>query len=343
MRPSDHALLEELQSQTRDAVRRLLGHAEHEPVALLDIPTYMNVGDSMIYFGELTLLRRLGVRVAYQADRWRYDGARLRDAIGHGPILLNGGGNFGDDWPDFQQFREAVVEHHRDAKIIQLSQSVSFRDPEAAARANAIFARHPDFVLLVRDSQSLQRAHDQLPDVRVTQVPDMAFSMELPTDAGGAGRRRPIILARRDHESTGWLAPAASELVPSAQRVDWGLAGADKLRWRSRKLPARVYSSLPATARPALLERWIQAHYEPLLGENIRAGLRIVGAADPLITDRLHAHVLAVLLDRPSVVADNSNGKISAMMRDYTGRFSSAWFVRNRRELRDVLEAIHLG
>ncbi|MDI5788788.1 hypothetical protein PO124_11350 [Bacillus licheniformis] len=43
---------------------------------------------------------------------------------------LSGGGNFGDLYPHFQQFRERVVEHYPDNRIVILPQSIYYEHEE---------------------------------------------------------------------------------------------------------------------------------------------------------------------------------------------------------------------
>lgn len=54
-----------------------------------------------------------------------------------------------------------------------------------------------------------------------------------------------------------------------------------------------------------------------------------------MVTDRLHAAVLATLLGRPVVARDNANGKLAAVFADYLGRFPLARFARTPEEARD--------
>ncbi len=61
------ALPAELAERVRATVAPLLPVGE--PVALLDFPNHMNVGDAAIWLGERALLRSLGVPVAYACDQ----------------------------------------------------------------------------------------------------------------------------------------------------------------------------------------------------------------------------------------------------------------------------------
>jgi len=58
----------------------------------------------------------------------------------------------------------------------------------------------------------------------------------------------------------------------------------------------------------------------------LAAGVDLFEDRPFVITDRLHAHVLAVLLGIPNVAIDNSYGKISALYRSWTSRFGVAHF-----------------
>ena len=65
----------------------------------------------------------------------------LREAIGDGPVLLNGGGNFGDLYAGQQQLRERVLAECRSNPVVQLSQSIHFEDPTNLDRVRQLVAR----------------------------------------------------------------------------------------------------------------------------------------------------------------------------------------------------------
>ncbi|MDR5701479.1 polysaccharide pyruvyl transferase family protein [Agromyces aerolatus] len=327
MATQDGIALESLRAATRAALREAIGPA-HE-VVLLDLPTHMNVGDTMILRGELEHLRRLGIRPSYLADRWRYRPEDMRALARDAPILLHGGGNFGDVWPEFQAFREEIVDRHQSTRIIQLSQSVYFSSASAAQRADRILGSHPNFLLMVRDWDSFERAKRLLPSVRAQFVPDMAFGLQL--EVTGPDRNGPItLLAREDHESTGSLKKAALEALPEQPRtIDWGLNGVPRLEWSLRKIPAAVSKRVASARGRQLMYPIVASQYASMFDLNMKSGVDIVRSARLLLTDRLHAHVLACLLGVPHIVTDNSNGKVGAIYRAYTSEFTSATFAKD--------------
>ena len=122
-------------STHRDCLRQI--YAQHlrwgSPYALVDFPDHANVGDSAIWLGELVLLRAITGRDPSYVSAWHdFD----RDAFLHscpdGPVLIHGGGNLGDLWSHHQRFRESLLTAFPDRTIVQLPQSIFFRDGGAA-------------------------------------------------------------------------------------------------------------------------------------------------------------------------------------------------------------------
>ena len=85
-------------AQLRGAIETTLGALipRDRPCALVDFPNYTNVGDSAIWVGERAVLDDLEVDVGYTADRTSFRRRTLERRVGRGPILITGGGNFGD-------------------------------------------------------------------------------------------------------------------------------------------------------------------------------------------------------------------------------------------------------
>lgn len=330
--------------RTRAATAQVLdAHLDPgEGAALLDYPAYQNVGDHLIWLGELGYLRRLGARVRAAIDERAWSARSLAGLPRSVPLLLTGGGNLGDLWPARQAFRERILGEHRDRRIVQLPQSIYFRDPANAARANAIFRRHPDFTLLVRDDDSLDRARHQLPDVRVERCHDMAL--------GWTPKPRPrpvdgtvLVLSRLDLEGGGPDSLAAQvPLVREAfgDRVvvtDWGLGGWRRLGWDAARVPAWLAGKVPALVDSAVARAAVSSGFATGTAISVGAAVDLFAGASIVITDRLHAHVLAGLMGIPHVVLDNSYGKIGAVYRATTSGFSTAHFTSDLADALDVV------
>jgi exopolysaccharide biosynthesis predicted pyruvyltransferase EpsI len=317
-----------LQDIRRDSVgilRQLLEPAR--AVALVDFPLHANPGDSLIYLGERAYLHRLGIPIRYQTSAGRYRAADLAALHPEGPILLQGGGNFGDRWALFQHFRERVIADFPDRAIIQLPQSIEM-SADTAARVRSAYLAHPDLTVLMRDTGSLHRAIELLEGVNVEYCPDLAFGYATATVRNP--RVDVLELRRNDGESRGepLLVGARSW---SRLTVDWNYSNFEKLAWNLAKAPGSVAKRIPVT-----LPRFYRALVDPGYG---RAARTLVRAAEHtllqgrvVVTDRLHAAVLATLLGRPVVARDNANGKLSAVFADCLGRFPLARFAHTADE-----------
>ena len=90
---------------------------------LLEVPYYTNVGDTLIWQGELDFLRELPYKCKGMSSYY----TDIPNNIGEDDvILMQGGGNFGDLYYDPQNYRMRIVEKYPNNKIVFLPQTVWF-------------------------------------------------------------------------------------------------------------------------------------------------------------------------------------------------------------------------
>ena len=173
-------------------------------VALIHFPNHGNVGDSAIWLGQKNFLRKLRLKDIYNCDWRTYTRSHMAERITDDTIiLLSGGGNIGDIWPEEHEFREAIITGFPRNKIIQLPQSISFSDKTRLKRAKEVFEGHQDFTLFVRDKVSLAFAREHFA-CAISLGPDMALQLGnlarpvLPT-------KRYVCLLRTDKETKGFV------------------------------------------------------------------------------------------------------------------------------------------
>ena len=290
-----------------DALRPLV--PTRGPYALLDYPAYPNVGDSAIWLGALEAFRLLGAAPpAYTCCVSTYHAGRIRRRVGAGPIFLTGGGSFGDLYPHHQQLRERVVRDFPDRKVVQLPQAIHFDRADSRTAARAAFAAHPDLTLFVRDRQSLARARDEL-GVEARLLPDLAFT--LPRPARPVAPTTDVVWLLRDDGEAG-----SGDLLPTdgGPQVDWPLDPDAGPARRQLRLTERLH------AQPS--RRWLAARlrrtYAPMARERLGRGYALLASGRAVVTDRLHGHVLCVLLGIPHVLLDNRYGKNRALHEAWT-------------------------
>lgn len=328
MDPADYIALCNVQRESRAVLRDAIGASR--PVAVLDFPRHKNAGDTLIWAGEMSHLAALGYPVGYVSDIGRINLNRLKERIGDGPVLLHGGGNFGDLWPVFQEERERIARELPNNPIVVLPQSLYFRDPGRARTTNATFVAHGNVTVLVRDDVSLASARELLPDVTSSFCHDSAFG-NAPIKSETA-IHDVMILRRTDQEGTDALAA----LTANYPTVDWGLSRSEQFQWAVNRTPGIFYRRAPESVRRTL-QHSIDASYARYVDLNMRAAIRTISRARTLVTDRLHAHVLALLLGRKSFVVENSYGKIKPIHDATISRFERVSFVEDPLGLHDTI------
>nr|WP_298685039.1 polysaccharide pyruvyl transferase family protein [uncultured Dongia sp.] len=296
-------------------------------LALIDFPNHPNVGDSAIWLGEIAFLaRELRKRPAYTCSTATFSASELRAKVPDGPILIHGGGNFGTLWQHHHKLRLDALREFPGRPIIQLPQSIHFDNDGAIAETADAIRRHGAFILLVRDQKSLEFARKHF-DCPVHLCPDMAFYIG-PVERQVASVDF-LCLMRTDTERRAGLdAPQAqgSQII-----VDWLEESATELR-RTR-LRARLSSAIRGNG--------ISGHsptvHDALASQRFRRGVAMLSQGRVVITDRLHAHIMSLLLDIPHVALDNSYGKL--------GNFIAAWSAgySGLRQAGDMREAMEIG
>lgn len=271
-----------------------------ESFALLDFPNIKNVGDSAIWLGEIRFFRDWhGIQPSYVSAMSDYDPAELKKAVPDGPIYLHGGGNFGDIWSGHQKFREKIIDSWMDRKIIQLPQSLHFSSVDGIERAAEVINKHPDFTLLVRDEQSQKLATEHF-SCKVKLCPDMAFAIG-PVEPTTKPLMPILAMLRDDKEQIAGVARDALGDIPVA---DWITEPTFPVKMA--KLAGSIRGALQISGNSIRLEK-----YNAAASQRFARGLYQLSRAELIVTDRLHVHIISILLGRSHGVLDNSYGKIA--------------------------------
>ena len=174
-----------------------------DEVALLDFPTHGNLGDTLIFQGELKLLEALHIDVrvefvcaATEAQSIQAvpfcDFEKLRDRFPPKPrraVLFHGGGNMGDLYAGYEHFRWAALEALPDYRLVVLPNTVIYDDANVSKLEN--YRRHGNLTLFARDAVShghLQKACGGACAARL--APDSAFALA-DTLAAATGQSKP--------------------------------------------------------------------------------------------------------------------------------------------------------
>ncbi|MEM6606495.1 MAG: polysaccharide pyruvyl transferase family protein [Pseudomonadota bacterium] len=278
----------------------------YKNAVLFDFPTYDNVGDLAIWLGQVEFIRRTLKLPVVAVEHCH--ASILPDLGSDTLVFLSGGGNMGDLWPQHEHFRLKVIKRYPQNRVIVLPQSIHFTSSDKLNESAQVTRTHEDLFLCVRDAPSVEVGSTMVTKERCRLCPDMALAL--------GSIRRPVgpsmqtfALKRADAEKRelGQLSPAIKSgdwVGTPVTRLGRVVAAFDRLQTRYPNRLSRL-----AGARVAL--------YNALAREHFNRGLTMLSQAEVVITDRLHAHILCVLLGIPHVVLDNSYGKISRFRREW--------------------------
>ena len=267
---------------------------------LLDIPNHKNIGDHLIYKGELDFFREIPFKCQTQSSVTFNFSGEIKSNI----ILLHGGGNFGDLYPMHQRFREKVICENANKRIIILPQSVQFNKESEAIESAKIFNQHPDLTICARDQHSFDYLKKYFGNCTIIMVPDMAFCSQYKKSKQAS--KDLLIMKRRDFEiGNSDQAKISNEYSVS----DWTTfeptiteSLAKFYEKVNNKLSKVFFSQIKKDSVFGLFPLRTEEEYTQL-------GIDLVSEYQFVISTRLHGHILCMLLGIPSIIVDNSYGK----------------------------------
>lgn len=273
-------------------------------VAIVDVPVHRNVGDLFILAATERLLAAYGCRIVYRAGARDYTTSRAKRHTRRDTIIVGlGGGNFGDRYPHLQSLRERVVADFPRNRIVILPQTIHFADRAWLQRAAAVFGAHPDLHIAVRDHASLAAARAFTSDAVL--MPDTVHSFCAVSDVArpapdprGTDVSSPLVLLRRDGEGQRGTERAAGA-------VDWPDLFPEFL-------PRLATTALLIRAAPALTGRRVHQWWASYANDLLRRAVARMQSVERLVTDRLHAAIVARIAGRPVTLRDNGYGKLAA-------------------------------
>jgi len=297
-----------------------------------DLPYHINIGDTLIWHGTEHFLKRTGIKCLYKASYSTFYKQSMNKITGRGNsspckkilIFLQGGGNFGDLYKPFHEFRKKIIRAYPDNPIVILPQTVFYQD-ESKIRIDAeLFALHKNLTICVRDKKSYQILKSNFAN-DVVQVPDMAFC--IPSDELKKNllkqENKTLFLKRCDNELNNI---DYSRFISESEVdvLDWPTMGKMTMNsfltlWlerASRKIPV-IFPKLTDIYASNLLKSCM-----------IKTGVEFVSKYSKIYTTRLHVAILCCLLGKPYVFFDNSYGKNSAFFETWLNDLEEVKFIK---------------
>lgn len=278
---------------------------------LWEVPYYTNIGDVLIWEGELDFLRNSGYSCLGMASK---DTCMFPKLAPETIIFLQGGGNFGDLWRDIHEFRLKVIEKYPENRIIIFPQSVFYENTSLIKEDASKMALHKKLIICARDNYSYKLLKGNFTN-DILLVPDMAFCIDcnylskwnLSTSNGG------VYVRRLDKEM-------GKELDKEKIVTD----NLDIRDWPSLERPllaVRVYNKIISLQRKMLKYKVFYKLLAPLVDFiafyrlrplMIKQGVQFISSYRMVYTTRLHVMILSVLMHKEVLFIDNSYGKNSS-------------------------------
>jgi exopolysaccharide biosynthesis predicted pyruvyltransferase EpsI len=267
--------------QLRDALSPLV--ARGRPVALVDFPDSMNCGDHAIWLGEKKVISELGAKLVYQCSAQTYDCAEMAERLGQGAILFHGPANAG---------RSAATREFR------LRVRNAFPDNEA----------------IVFPQQGRIGKDDELPRVtRVEPAPDPTFML-------GPRKRltEPVYdivwIARTDGDKANAQTEVAARLSSQAAEKFSipGFADGIEMSFVAKHRPPTIaLTDWQALVFDNQQARWAlkRLDFDPWAEVLVSRAMYILSLGHVVITDRLHGHLLCLMLRIPHILLNDDSGK----------------------------------
>jgi pyruvyl transferase EpsO len=171
-------------------------------------------------------------------------------------------------------------------------------------RARDIIVQHPDLTILVRDEDSLGIATNEL-GAKAALCPDMAFNCSL-FNLSLKPSVPYIWLYRNDKESVSNSEPPYKD---GAWLYDWQTDEVTNLT-KINTILLYHYLNEDDPARKEVMRKSLSNIYPHLANERVMRGCNILARGHYVVTERLHGHILCLLLGIPHYIIDTRFRKI---------------------------------
>lgn len=282
---------------------------------LLDVPNYANIGDNLIWEGELEFLKKIPFKKLYSANLHNIEINKIDKAS---TILFNGGGNFGDLYSGCQGLRINIIQNYRNKRIIVFPQTVYYKDISILEKESIIYNNHPDLYICLRDQVSFDTLAKYIKKDKLMLLPDMAFFINFESFHKSESNRKALIMNRTDIESID--SKKIYEIKKSIAKnitykvSDWpSYSNIKFINFITQKFVSKKNSLSIMFQHNNILQKFV----DPEFGLNskksrtkyIQQGVSFMNNYDIIYSTRLHGVILAILLNKEVYIVDNNYGK----------------------------------
>lgn len=303
--------------ELRNLINSTLSPLIDNDYVLWDLPYHGNIGDILIWEGELSFLKSLKYKCLNYSNSLTCVFPELPDNI---IILLHGGGNFGDVWREAQDFRLRVIEKYSKNRIIIFPQTVFYSHSNLINLDAANFALHDKLTICARDRKSFDLLKKYFSN-NILLLPDMAFCISEDYLKSHRADKRyqggKLLVRRLDKERI----DICSDLFKDCSILDWPTFEKVDIRLSFLYLLFRFAHIFNFQIVKRLIDLYFKNIVRRLL---IIKGVTFIDKYEEIYTTRLHALILSVLLEKKKILfLDNNYGKCASFCKTWLSDLDS--------------------
>jgi pyruvyl transferase EpsO len=293
------------------------------PIAHLWYEESLNFGDSAIWVAQCKMINDLGLNIVYECNDKNYDENLMKEKIGsNGIILLRGGGNLNHIYI-YHLLRLRIIDKFRNNTIIQLPQSIYFKDlnSDIFLITKRIFENHQNLIIMARDNYSFNFMQTNLPKINVLLFPDIATYLQLNNYMNCYSPKNDILwLMRYDKETKLCEIKDGNIIYPSIfiqKYLNDVKVIYPQFNWNNLTMSYEIITSENMEITDWYLckifdiEKYNQLTFQKKAEFGFISSIYLLQHFKFIITDRLHAYLIANHLHIPCIVIDNNNGKLT--------------------------------
>lgn len=289
--------------ELHNKIKNSLKNEISDKYALFDLPFHSNIGDGLIWEGEIQYLKEIKSRCIYNCSYFTCEYPQLTQDV---TILFHGGGNIGDLYREHVCFLQAITKKYPYNKIIVFPQTIYYHNLEILKTDMILLSQHSKLLFCVRDQRSLDLIKPFFKK-KVRLIPDMAFYISPNSITPKSHSYKTTLFIKRTDNELSSVPNFPKE--PDLEIKDWPTfehkVFDGTFTFKILKKIALKYNFVFARF---FLNRYANQFRKRL----IQIGYDFINQYQgPIYTTRLHGCILSILMNKQVVLYDNSYGKNS--------------------------------
>lgn len=287
----------------------------------ISTPCFGNVGDHAIFLAEKQLLAEAALKnrifeFTYFEYKHLYKHIHIRK---QDVVLIDGGGNFGDTWPETLTNFLSIITRYKNNRILIFPESWYFSNTDSGRfflnETIKAFEENPNIVIFARDTWSFNEMKKYLESSDVRFAYDCVLYKNisyLSFDVKQEKSNYVIGLSlRNDKEKFTNFSGSLNQLLKS----------------KSLKLV-----SINNDSQHLVSKNKRKKYFEQMI--------KLYNSCDLIITDRFHGYVLSILCDKPCIAFDNITGKVKHSFNDLNSFVSNCYCYDTKKLPEDIYEHV---